>query len=77
MNGMDRFVLGVFLLFLASEAWADAAGDYQTLFGEQEKATLAKGDIHQGKPGEILLSGPALEKARIPATWLCRRAAGK
>ena len=33
--------------------------------------------IHQGKPGEILLSGPALEKARIPATWLCRRAAGK
>jgi hypothetical protein len=33
--------------------------------------------IHQGKPGDILLSGPGLEKARIPKEWLCRLAAGK
>jgi hypothetical protein len=33
--------------------------------------------IHQGKPGDILLSGPGLEKVRIPSAWLCRKASGK
>jgi formylglycine-generating enzyme required for sulfatase activity len=31
------------VLCLAGRAWADAAGDYQTLFGEEEKAVAAKG----------------------------------
>jgi hypothetical protein len=28
--------------------------------------------IYQGKPTDILLSGPGLEKARIPQEWLYR-----
>ena len=36
-------VVGIGVLCLSSWAMADAAGDYETLFGQEEKAAVAKG----------------------------------
>jgi formylglycine-generating enzyme required for sulfatase activity len=43
MSSIGKFVTAGLVLLLPCVAWADAAGDYQGLFGEEEKAAAAKG----------------------------------
>jgi formylglycine-generating enzyme required for sulfatase activity len=43
MSNLGKFVMGGALLLIARAAWADAAGDYQALFGQDEQAAVAKG----------------------------------
>ncbi|MCX5683150.1 MAG: hypothetical protein NT049_05635 [Planctomycetota bacterium] len=31
--------------------------------------------IYEGKPTDILISGPGLDRARIPQGWFCRKPA--
>jgi hypothetical protein len=33
--------------------------------------------VYQGKPSDILVSGPGLDRVRIPQAWFCRKPAGR
>ncbi len=49
-------VAGIGVLCLSSRAWADAAEDYQTLFGQEERAAVAKGVFASAEFATRLLS---------------------
>jgi formylglycine-generating enzyme required for sulfatase activity len=69
------FVVGIGLLCLSSWAWADAAGDYEMLFGQEEKAAVAKGAAASAEfAGRLLNAAKSVGAQKELQALLCEKA---
>jgi hypothetical protein len=68
-------VAGIVVLCLSSWAMADAAGDYETLFGQDEKDAVAKGaEASAELAGRLLNAGKLVNEQKDLQALLCDKA---
>jgi hypothetical protein len=68
-------VVGIGVLCLSSQALADAAGDYETLFGQEEKVAAAKGTAASAEfAGSLLNAAKSASGQKELQALLCEKA---
>jgi len=74
-SGVALVLVGIGILWLSSWAWADAPGDYEMLFGQEEKTAVAKGAVSSAEfAGRLLNAAKSVGGQKDLQALLCEKA---